>query len=144
MMPLIVSRNIKNAHKTDDIVIMDYQERFLRRKVLTSANGLRFLVDLAKTTSLGHHDAFVLEDGRLVGVVPANEDLLEVKGDLVRLAWHIGNRHTPCQIESERLLIQNNHVMGDMLQKLGAIVTAVNEPFIPEVGAYGNTRTHAH
>ncbi len=101
-------------------------------------------MDLAKTTSLNRHDAFVLEDGRLVGVVPANEDLLEVKGNLVRLAWHIGNRHTPCQIESGRLLIQHNHVIKTMLLKLGAIVTSVNEPFTPEGGAYGNTRTHAH
>lgn len=101
-------------------------------------------MDLAKTTSLNQHDAFVLEDGRLVGVVPANEDLLEVKGNLVRLAWHIGNRHTPCQIESGRLLIQHNHVIKAMLLKLGAIVTSVNEPFTPEGGAYGNTRTHAH
>ncbi|MCY4308354.1 MAG: urease accessory protein UreE [Rhodobacteraceae bacterium] len=143
-MSLVISRNIKHAKKTDDIIIMDYDERFLRRKVLISENGLRFRVDLAKTTSLNQHDAFVLEDGRLVGVVPANEDLLEVKGNLVRLAWHIGNRHTPCQIESGRLLIQHNHVIKAMLLKLGAIVTSVNEPFTPEGGAYGNTRTHAH
>lgn len=143
-MTLPVSRNIKHTHSTDDIVVMDYEERFLRRKVLTSVRGLRFLVDLAKTTSLDQHDAFVLEDGRLVGVVPAKEDLLEVKGELVRLAWHIGNRHTPCQIESDRLLIQNNHVIKAMLEKLGAIITRVNEPFTPEGGAYGNARTHAH
>ncbi|MCY3675165.1 MAG: urease accessory protein UreE [Paracoccaceae bacterium] len=143
-MSLVVSRNIKHAKKTDDIIVMDYEERFLRRKILTSENGIRFQVDLAKTTSLNQHDAFVLEDGRLVGVVPADEDLLEVKGDLVRLAWHIGNRHAPCQIESGRLLIQYNHVIKAMLLKLGAIVTCVNEPFTPEGGAYGNTRTHAH
>ncbi len=143
-MTLPVSRNIKHTHSTDDIVVMDYEERFLRRKVLTSVRGLRFLVDLAKTTSLDRHDAFVLEDGRLVGVVPAKEDLLEVKGELVRFAWHIGNRHTPCQIESDRLLIQNNHVIKAMLEKLGAIITCVNEPFTPEGGAYGNSRTHAH
>ena len=143
-MTLPVSRNIKHTQSTYDIVIMDYEERFLRRKVLTAVSGLRFLVDLAKTTSLDRHDAFVLEDGRLVGVEPAKEDLLEVRGELVLFAWHIGNRHTPCQIESDRLLIQNNHVIKAMLEKLGAFITHVNEPFTPEGGAYGNSRTHAH
>ena len=75
----------------------------------------------------------------------APEDLLEVTGDdLVRLAWHIGNRHTPCQIEDGRLLIQRNHVMSDMLALLGATLREVVEPFTPEGGAYGHGRTHSH
>ncbi len=143
-MTLVVSRIIQHSVDPDDVVIMDYEARFLRRKVLTTESGFRFLVDLAKTISLQLHDAFVLEDGRLVGVVPAKEDLLEIKGDLIRYAWHIGNRHTPCQIEPGRLLIQDNHVMKDLLLKLGASVEEVYEPFLAEGGAYGNTRTHAH
>lgn len=79
-----------------DRVELSYDGRFLRRKVLTTAGGLAFLVDLAQTTSLDHGDAFVLADGRLVEVVAADEALLEVTGpDLPRIAWHIGNRHTP-------------------------------------------------
>ena len=75
----------------------------------------------------------------------AEEDLLEVTGDdLPRIAWHIGNRHTPCQIESNRLLIQRNHVLSDMLLIIGAGVREVVEPFTPEGGAYGHGRTHAH
>ena len=70
---------------------------------------------------------------------------MQVTGpDLVRLAWHIGNRHTPCQIEADRLLIQQNHVMWDMLALLGATVKDVSEPFTPEGGAYGHGRTHGH
>lgn len=127
-----------------DHVTLTFDDRFLRRKVLTSDGGMAFLVDLGQTTSVNGGDAFVLADGRRVGVKPAPEALLEVRGDMTRLAWHIGNRHTPCQIEPGRLLIQTNHVMADMLDKLGATVREVTEPFTPEGGAYGHGRTHGH
>jgi len=74
----------------------------------------------------------------------APEDLLQVTGDLPRLCWHLGNRHTPCQIETERLLIRHDHVLADMLERLGATVDKVNEPFTPEGGAYGHGRTMGH
>jgi urease accessory protein len=94
---------------------------------------------------LDHGDALVLEDGRFIEVIAAEEPLLQITGDdLVRLAWHVGNRHTPCQIEKERLLIQSDPVIGHMLEHLGAKVTPVSEPFIPEGGAYGHGRTHSH
>ena len=64
--------------------------------------------------------------------------------DLVRLAWHIGNRHCPCQLEPARRLSQNDHVIRDMLTKPGATWRDVPEPFIPEGGAYGHGRTHSH
>ena len=63
---------------------------------------------------------------------------------LMRLAWHIGNRHTPCQIEAGRLLIREDHVLEAMLRQLGATVTKVREPFTPEGGAYGHGRTMGH
>ncbi len=143
-MDLPVSRKIRHTHHADDSVVLDYEARFLRRKVLTATSGLRFLVDLSRTTSVDQTGAFVLDDGRVVGVVAAEEELLQVKGDLTRLAWHIGNRHTPCQIEVGRLLVQRDHVMRDMLERLGATVTEVTEPFTPEGGAYGQGRTHSH
>lgn len=128
-----------------DLVTLTYDQRFLRRKVLTTVHGLCFLVDLEHTTSLNHGDALELEDGRLIEVIAAEEDLLEITGpDLVRLAWHIGNRHMPCQIEADRLLIQRDHVIRDMLNHLGATLREVSEPFTPEGGAYGHGRTHAH
>ena len=74
----------------------------------------------------------------------ADEELLQIKGDLLRFAWHIGNRHVPCQIEGARLLIQKDHVIKEMLVKLGAEVENVKEPFNPEGGAYGHGRTHSH
>lgn len=126
-------------------VSLDYEGRFVRRKVLVLDDGRRLLVDLPKTTSLDHGGALLLESGGEVVVSAAVEPLMQVTGpDLVRLAWHIGNRHTPCQIEADRLLIQQNHVMRDMLALLGATVTDVSEPFTPEGGAYGHGRTHGH
>ena len=144
-MPLPVAQRITHKHDVEDVVTLTYDARFLRRKVLTSAAGLEFLVDLGSTTSLVSGDAFVLDDGRHIGVRAAQEDLLEVTGaDLPRLAWHIGNRHMPCQIEAERLLIQRDHVIHDMLTKLGADLRFVVETFTPEGGAYGHGRTHSH
>ncbi len=147
-MPPIPSQHIRRASDWSDAVDtieLTYDGRFLRRKVLTATGGTRILVDLAHTTSLDHGDAFELEDGRLVEVVAADEDLLEVTGtDLVRIAWHVGNRHTPCQIEADRLLIQRDHVIRNMLKLIGAEVREIKAPFRPEGGAYGHGRTHGH
>ncbi|MEJ6477165.1 MAG: urease accessory protein UreE [Octadecabacter sp.] len=127
-----------------DHCVLTYDDRFLRRKVITTARDETLLVDLAHTTSLDHGDAFELADGRLIEVIAAKEALLQITGDLVQLAWHIGNRHTPCQIEADRLFIQNDPVIGHMLEHLGAVVTLVQQPFTPEGGAYGHGRTHSH
>ena len=128
-----------------DCLSLTYDDRFLRRKVLTCESGEQILIDLAQTTSLNHGGALVLDDGREVEIQAAPEALLEVKApDLTRIAWHIGNRHTPCQIEKDRLLIQVDHVIRDMLLKIGASVREVHEPFTPEGGAYGHGRTHGH
>ena len=127
---------------TEDHVTLTYDQRFLRRKRLTTARGQDFLVDLRETVSLNHGDAFELEDHRLIGIIAAEEPLLEITGPgLVRLAWHIGNRHTPCQIEERRLLIRRDGVLEDMLVRLGAHVHLVSAPFVPEGGAYGLGRT---
>ncbi len=127
-------------------VVLGYDERFLRRKRLTMASGEPFMVDLVETTNLLAGDAFELVDGRIVEIAAAEEPVLVIRGDLVRLAWHIGNRHTPCQIEAGRLVIRADHVLADMLRGLGATVTEAREPFTPEGGAYGLGRTmgHAH
>ena len=116
----------------------------LRRRRLVTAGEREILVDLAETVSLNHGDRLQLVDGGLVEVRAAPEALLEVTGDLPRLAWHIGNRHTPCQILAHRLLIQQDHVLQAMLEGLGAHVRPVEEPFTPEGGAYGHGRTMGH
>lgn len=124
---------------------LSYDARFLRRKVIQTVDGQSVLVDLPKTTSLGHGDALETTEGQLIEIVAAPEALLEITGaNLVQLAWHIGNRHTPCQIEADHLLIQNDPVIGHMLEHLGAKVTPVERAFTPEGGAYGHGRTHSH
>ncbi len=124
---------------------LNYDGRFLRRRRLLTDCGMPFVVDLAKTTSLNDGDALVLDDGRHVAIKAAAEELYAVSGPaLIKLAWHVGNRHTPCQIEADRLLIQRDPVMRDMLIILGATVNDVTEPFTPEGGAYGHGRTHGH
>ncbi|MFD1344787.1 urease accessory protein UreE [Litorisediminicola beolgyonensis] len=125
--------------------VLDYEARFLRRRVITLEDGRRLLADLAQTTSLDQGGVLLCEDGSEIAIVAAPEPLYAVTApDLVRVAWHIGNRHTPCQIEAGRLLIRRDHVMRDMLAKIGAEVSEVTEPFTPEGGAYGHGRTHGH
>lgn len=135
---------VLRAVPAQDRVVLDYEGRFLRRKRLVSASGLAFLVDLAETVSLDPGDALQLADGRLIGVVAALEPCLRVEGALPRLAWHIGNRHTPCQIAADHLLIRADHVLEGMLKGLGARVTPTMAPFAPEGGAYGHGRTMGH
>ncbi|MCW1918526.1 urease accessory protein UreE [Rhodobacter sp. KR11] len=127
-----------------DHVTLTYDERFLRRKRLVTAHDLSFMVNLAETLSLNHGDCFGLDDGRLIQVIAAEEPVVVIQGDLARLAWHIGNRHTPCQIEAARLLIRQDHVIEAMLAQLGATLSRAIEPFTPEGGAYGHGRTMGH
>lgn len=142
---MLTAQKITHSHHPDDHVTLDYDARFLRRKVLTTDKGVQVLVDLPQTTSLNAGDALEANDGTLIGIIAAPEPLLEVRGEMLhRIAWHIGNRHTPCQIEDDRLLIQRDHVMADMLCKIGATVAEIVEPFTPEGGAYGHGRTHGH
>lgn len=134
-----------HAHQTPvDTLVLTYEDRFLRRKVLMMQSGAQLLVDLPQTTSLNHGGVLVTTKGDEIRIQAAPEALLEIKGDLIRLAWHIGNRHMPCQIGADRLLIQPDHVIRDMLGQLGAEIADVTEPFTPEGGAYGHGRTHSH
>jgi urease accessory protein len=130
-----------------DRVALDYEGRFLRRRTLATEAGRALLVDLAETASVEHGDAFEAEDGALVEIHAAAEPLIEVRAapeTLARLAWHVGNRHAPAQIEPFRLVLRADPVLADMLARLGATVRPVTEPFRPEGGAYGRGRTHGH
>ena len=138
---------LSSGHGRDiaDSVALDYDGRFLRRRVLETQTGRRILVDLAQTRSLDEGDALVLDTGDVVAVVAAPEPLTEVRGQgLARLAWHIGNRHTPCEILEDALRIRRDPVLADMLVRLGAELDDLTAPFRPEGGAYGHGRTHGH
>ena len=128
-----------------DTVTLDYEARFLRRKRLISDRGESFLVELAETRSVNHGDGFRLDDGRVILVQAAVEPLLAVRhGNLARIAWHLGNRHTPCKIAADHISIREDKVLHTMLEQLGATVTPFTGPFMPEGGAYGHGRTHDH
>jgi len=127
-------------------VTLDYAARALRRRRidLDGAAGT-VLVDLPAVTGLDHGDRLVCEDGAEIEVRAATEPLWEVRGaDLARLAWHIGNRHAPCEIGAGWLRLGRDPVLEGMLRGLGAEVTAVEAPFRPEGGAYGEGRVHGH
>jgi urease accessory protein len=146
MTDLPTAHHIRRAASAQgqDHVTLDYDGRLLRRKRLQTAGGRAFLVDLNETISLNDGDCFDLGDGTLIAVRAADEPLVALTGDLPRLAWHIGNRHTPCQIEPDRLLIRADPVLENMLQGLGATITKVTAAFTPEGGAYGHGRTMGH
>ena len=133
------------AASNEDFIELSYDERFLRRKKLISYNGIEFLVDLKNTISLKKDDMFKLDSGLLINVRYKIEELLEIKGNnLMHLIWHIGNRHIPCQIEENRILIQNDKVIEEMILRLNGQTKVVLEAFDPEGGAYGIGRTHGH
>lgn len=126
-----------------EIVVLDSRERHLRRKLVTLHHGDEVLVDFDRPVKLRDRDCLILDDGRQVEVIAAEEDLIEVRGHnvehLIRLAWHIGNRHLEAQIEMDRILIRDDRVIAHMLEHQGANVANVRETFEPEHGAY-----HAH
>jgi urease accessory protein len=125
-----------------DSVVLDAQQRHIRRKLLTCQSGGQVLVDFTKPAMLHQGDCLVLEDGRLVEIVAAMEDLMELRGPhLAHLAWHIGNRHLEAQIEPDRILLRRDPVIAHMLEQQGATVRHVSEAFEPERGAY---HTHDH
>jgi urease accessory protein len=135
-----------------DRVELDYDARFRRRILLTCLSGREVMLDLPKATVLNQGDGLVTEDG-IVEVRAAPEKLAEITAldqhHLVRIAWHLGNRHlptevVPTEIDGLKLRIREDHVIIDMAKKLGADVAMIEAPFNPEGGAYGHGRTHDH
>jgi urease accessory protein len=129
-------------------VTLDHDGRYRRRIAMTGDRGLRFLLDLPRTVHLKQGDGLVLEDGRIVEVRAKPEELLEVRGcdrpHLLRLTWHVGNRHLSAQIEEGRILIRRDHVIAHMLEHQGARLREVVEPFDPEGSAYAEGHSHEH
>jgi urease accessory protein len=132
-----------------DHITLDYDGRHRRRIVLTADHGARFMLDLPQSRILHGGCALRLEDGALIEVIAKREALFDVRAGhpaaLLRLAWHIGNRHLTAQIDERRILIRRDHVIAAMLEGLGATVTQTTEAFDPEGGAYGGAhQAHDH
>ena len=134
--------------KPADVVRLDYDGRTRRRIALTGAGGLAFLLDLAKAPVLRAGDGIRLEDGRIVAIEAAPEQLLEITctdgPQLARIAWHLGNRHLAAEIGERAVHIRNDHVIADMVRGLGARTRLVERPFNPEGGAYGQGAVQGH
>ena len=131
-----------------DTVVLDFDDRHRRRMAMTGTRGLEFLLDLENAVALRGGDALVLEDGRLIEVVAAAEPLVEIRGadplHLVRVAWHLGNRHLPTQIMPKGLRIRKDHVIEAMVKGLGARIIEIEAPFDPEGGAYASSEARDH
>src|SRR5665213_3406493 len=113
-----------------DRVTLDAGDRNRRRIVLTGEKGTQFLLDEAKPVSLHDGDGLLLDDGSIVLVAGLAEPLIEISAgsalDTVRLAWHLGNRHTDVQIAGDKIRIRRDHVLEDMLRGLGATLTPLD------------------
>src|SRR5450432_2905400 len=158
---MIRATRVHGAHRwteaPGDTVVLDFDDRHRRRMAMTGTQGLEFLLDLENAVALRGGDALVLDDDRLIEVVAAPEPLAEIRGQdpqhLIRVAWHLGNRHLPTQIIPKGLRIRRDHVIEAMVKGLGARVIEIEAPFDPEGGAYaggghadapeGNSHDHA-
>lgn len=137
---------------TIDWVELDYEARFRRRIRCQGECGTVFVLDLPRVTLLNDGDGLLLDDGSVVTVRAAPEALVEVTAPdphaLMRLAWHIGNRHLPAEIHNNFIRLRDDHVINAMLEGLGGRVRPVIAPFTPEGGAYDGNRAggghHGH
>ncbi|MCX7324874.1 MAG: urease accessory protein UreE [Hyphomicrobiales bacterium] len=151
----VIRKPAVKADKVVATVVLNHEDRQRRRAVLKTEGGLEVLLDLERATALNEGDALHLDDGRLVQVQAAPEALLEVRAEsmlrLMRVAWHIGNRHTPAEITADALYIEEDHVLAEMVRGQGCSITKVTRPFRPERGAYdhaghdhGQHHDHGH
>jgi urease accessory protein len=135
--------------KAAGYLTLDFDARHRRRIRLTTDQGEDILLDLPKAVAMADGDGLQLDDGRLLKVQAAAELLVEVRGkdpdQLIRLAWHLGNRHLPTEIRHQALRLRPDHVIEDMLRGLGADLVRVQAAFQPESGAYsGHAHHHNH
>lgn len=131
-----------------DSIELPHDGRHRRRIAMRGAKDTVFLLDLAEATMLHDGDGLKLEDGRIVRVIAAHEPIAEITASdphhLARIAWHLGNRHVPAQILSDCIRIGRDHVLEELMVKLGAKVSRIEAPFDPEGGAYAEETAHAH
>jgi urease accessory protein len=135
-----------------DTVVLDHDGRHRRRMAMEGRGGTAFLLDLNEATPLKNGDGLALEDGRTIAVAAAPEPLTELTAQspehLLRLAWHIGNRHLPAELAPGRIRIRRDHVIEAMVTGLGGIIAHVEAAFDPEGGAYhaehGEHHHHEH
>jgi len=132
--------------KAAGTLTLDYDARNRRRIRLTTDQGEDVLLDLPKAVAMADGDGLRLENRRWLKVQAATEPIVEVRhrdpDQLVRLAWHLGNRHLPTEIRGQVIRIRPDNVIEEMLFALGADLVKVQIPFQPEGGAYSGHGYH--
>lgn len=142
---------LKRAHTVE----LDWDVRQKSRFDCTDSAGRQLGVFLPRGTAVRGGDVLVAEDGSLVRIVAAPQTVLRITHctahgspyDLIRAAYHLGNRHVQIELKPDHLKIEPDHVLADMLRAMHLIVNTVTEPFEPEAGAYaqgGHAHGHAH
>jgi urease accessory protein len=130
-----------------DSVTLPFLDRHRRRIRLVADSGTPFLLDLARAQHLTDGDGLELDNGSYIRVCSAAEPVIEIAADsptdLLRIAWHLGNRHLPLQALEGRLRIRADHVIAAMVEGLGGHITRLDAPFDPEIGAYAGA-AHSH
>jgi urease accessory protein len=131
-----------------DTVILDYAQRSAQQNKVTGVKGGVFEIDLTEPARLRTDDLLLLDDGNLLEVVAAPEPLIEARAadldGLMRLAWHLGDRHVPSQLFANRLRVRREEALENLLKALGAKLAFIEAPFEPEGGAYDRRHGHTH
>ncbi len=132
---------------------LDWDLRQKSRFECTDSAGRQLGVFLPRGSVVRGGDVLVAEDGSLVRVIAAPQQVLVITActqhgspfDLTRAAYHLGNRHVPIELRPDRLQIEPDHVLADMLRAMHLIVNEAHAPFEPEAGAYGgHNHDHGH
>lgn len=129
-------------------LVLPYELRENSRLRTALASGEEVAIFTARGTVLRNKDLLKGDDGRVVQIIAAEEPTYRITcskpHDLLRCAFHLGNRHTQTQVGEGFLRIRQDSVLKEMLEGLGATVTAENEQFEPEAGAYSGGGHHQH
>ena len=145
----IVAAAAGDSRPIIDSVILTPEQRRAPHGGVTGVKGTRVEFDLAEPVALRMGDLLLLDDGNLVEVLAEPEPLIEARAKdltaLARLAWHLGDRHVPVQLFSNRLRVRRDAAIEALLTRLGAKIVAIEAPFDPEGGAYiASAHTHRH
>ncbi len=141
--------------KRASTVELDWDVRQKSRFETTDSAGRQLGIFLPRGTVARGGDVLVAHDGSLIKVWAAPQTVLKITHcpdhgtafDLIRAAYHLGNRHVPIELKPDHLKIEPDHVLADMLRAMHLTVTEVSEPFEPENGAYatgGHFGGHHH
>ena len=144
----VVRKPAVKAERVLETVTLDHEGRHRRRVTLVADQGLEFVLDLESATSLNDGDALKLEDGRLIQVKAAPQRLLEIRAEnplrLMRMAYHVGNRHVAAEVTADAIYIEEDHVLAEMARGQGCTTKLVMRAFAPERGAYEHDCGHDH